>query len=881
MIGPTSDATSSRDVAPRAASVHRASTLQILLLFARTAFRRMANSSAALQKLVVRKKEPGETPARTGTIGRANKQSSSGRLFGGFVVASMVFGTVMLTTISVITVVESVRLDEMAASSRIVLDSEEVQELRTAAQTPDEVARATAVKETLTQLSEHWTGPWTKSRFLEMTTRQYESDGLDGFVAGPAESKYRGDFALMSDAARARAVRGIAFYLMLFNVGPLCIALAGMNRSLSGADPILPWLLQFPVSRRVLFLARLIEQTFDTPTLVLNAVLALVPLYLCGAGFWVTVGASVLYGLVVAVSGSAVRLLAESFLIQKCGRKLRATVLSAVSSLGGLVTLFAMLGSGAALTTQAMTFAADRLPTWVFWNPAAPAFGSLELMTSNRITWSLTAVAMASLAGTLAVWWCDLLTADGLAIGMEGGGRTRDAVAKTFQTTNPSRPGRLRGLAAKEFLQVVRHPELLLQVLLAPVLILGLLYLKNPEQSLSLMTRDSGAVCVSIFAVAAYVLTGAAGALLALEFRNLWFLQTLPRSLADTVRSKARFWSVIVSAPVVAVCVWAFVSQPDSFASLAVRMPFLLAYLLLFAEVCFGSLSLGAAVSNETTVRFRRSVWFIPGFLSVECAAALYVGSAWSLVGTLILLTLVNVAIRQRQLVELPWISEPSDAPPRRLDVAHALIALGGFIQVRDVLRGVLLTKSFDPTTAAYLAFVSSAAVIAGVFLLWQWRAGMWPSSPMPKSSPLRPVAIGTAIVCTVGFLWVSVLRQSPDIVASAHLSLRLPTSLQSLDRDAWLRMASLLLVAPVFEEWLFRGLLFRNLRTSWSLAASVLLSALLFTVVHPAASSVGVFSLALVTALVYEKTGRLLAPIAVHFLYNLTIMSLWTAWAG
>ena len=66
-------------------------------------------------------------------------------------------------------------------------------------------------------------------------------------------------------------------------------------------------------------------------------------------------------------------------------------------------------------------------------------------------------------------------------------------------------------------------------------------------------------------------------------------------------------------------------------------------------------------------------------------------------------------------------------------------------------------------------------------------------------------------------------------------------------------------------------------LAVSFGLRWRYLLSGLLFTVIHPAASSVGVMALAVVTALVYERTGRLTASMAVHFGYNLMVMALWT----
>ena len=196
---------------------------------------------------------------------------------------------------------------------------------------------------------------------------------------------------------------------------------------------------------------------------------------------------------------------------------------------------------------------------------------------------------------------------------------------------------------------------------------------------------------------------------------------------------------------------------------------------------------------------------------------------------------------------------------------------------MRDVLGGVLRNTPLSPMSSVYVAFGLSAAVVAILFLYWEWRTGVRRPTPPRHAGAGRATLLGLAVVCAVGFLWFNVLRQSAELATASHLALRLPTSLEAVDLDACLRIAALLVVAPLFEEWLFRGLLFRTLRQSWSVAGSVALSAVLFTVIHPAASSVGVLSLAVVTALVYERTGRLAAPMAIHFGYNLMVMALWT----
>jgi ABC-2 type transport system permease protein len=91
-----------------------------------------------------------------------------------------------------------------------------------------------------------------------------------------------------------------------------------------------------------------------------------------------------------------------------------------------------------------------------------------------------------------------------------------------------------------------------------------------------------------------------------------------------------------------------------------------------------------------------------------------------------------------------------------------------------------------------------------------------------------------------------------------------------------WVFLTTLVLAAPIFEEWLFRGLLYRSLRRSWGLVTSVAISALLFTAIHPMASSVAVLGLGVATAVVLERTGRLWSSMLVHIGDNTFIVALW-----
>jgi membrane protease YdiL (CAAX protease family) len=85
------------------------------------------------------------------------------------------------------------------------------------------------------------------------------------------------------------------------------------------------------------------------------------------------------------------------------------------------------------------------------------------------------------------------------------------------------------------------------------------------------------------------------------------------------------------------------------------------------------------------------------------------------------------------------------------------------------------------------------------------------------------------------------------------------------------------ILVAPLFEEWVFRALIYNGLRTSWGVAASTALTSLLFLAIHPATvTTFSIVGLAVATTLVMEKTKRLWPCVLVHALYNAFVFGLW-----
>ena len=86
----------------------------------------------------------------------------------------------------------------------------------------------------------------------------------------------------------------------------------------------------------------------------------------------------------------------------------------------------------------------------------------------------------------------------------------------------------------------------------------------------------------------------------------------------------------------------------------------------------------------------------------------------------------------------------------------------------------------------------------------------------------------------------------------------------------------STVVLAPLAEELVFRGVVYRFLKSRFRPELAVIVSAALFSVIHIEVSVLlPLFVLGIVLALVYEETGDIRAPILFHGIFNLQTMGL------
>ena len=146
---------------------------------------------------------------------------------------------------------------------------------------------------------------------------------------------------------------------------------------------------------------------------------------------------------------------------------------------------------------------------------------------------------------------------------------------------------------------------------------------------------------------------------------------------------------------------------------------------------------------------------------------------------------------------------------------------------------------------------------------------GQWPAPMNWKSFLLLILGI---FLFSLGAFQLSYLALA--LIAPGLVETTLQQSLMlAADETAYPRlytgimMFSVLVVAPIAEEFIFRGILLHRWGVKWGIRPAILLTSMLFGMLH--ANLVGLFVFGLVMALLYITTRSLLISIVAHGINN------------
>jgi membrane protease YdiL (CAAX protease family) len=202
------------------------------------------------------------------------------------------------------------------------------------------------------------------------------------------------------------------------------------------------------------------------------------------------------------------------------------------------------------------------------------------------------------------------------------------------------------------------------------------------------------------------------------------------------------------------------------------------------------------------------------------------------------------------------------------------------------VMLAILLwvVVDFPVTVKALIGFVAHGGLAA--FLL-AYASHVDPGRDLLGLRPprrLRDLAKGAATY--VVFVPVVVAAHAlNDLVAGDEIrsvERTLQESLADGGVERLLLVLNVVVAVPVYEEVLFRGLLQQGIRSQLAPALaprqagvlSVALASVAFTGLHEPATYVPVLVLSLILGAAWERTGRILVPIALHATHNAAVVA-------
>ena len=702
---------------------------------------------------------------------------------------------------------------------------------------------------------------------------QYRARGPDGFyVEGQVVAPFPRRECWPGPEAQPALLTVLTVTVTALMMVLIAYGLSQFGRDLTAVHWSTEWFFNFPVPAGAIFLADVLQSSL----LNLAAWGAAFPLLLA---VLITSG----YGLIaiplaaagtvyLAVLAGAVCMLAETWMRRHFSlghlRSIQATS-TALTMLAYVVLLIAASNP----TVQApLANTLSRAATWPHWLVWLPSGLPLMLVHSP---WT-TLAAMAGIAVGLTATAC-LVSGRLVRTGLVAG-RSSDSGRPVAAQPRSVRPVRLHGVLGREVRLLLRDRTLLVNTVIMPV-VLSLLMIAMQFHLLASAQGNVRHGAALAFGVACYMLLIGGSQIVASEGRSLWMLYTFPRPLHWVPLRKTILWACFAGAFAVAILAYAMGSAGGlSLGALGTCA------LALWGVGTFAFIHGGiAAMTFEPPQggekpRPKTEAALLSTMLAGMYAGALYAPSLWSQVVWAVLFALIAVATWQWVPDRIGYLLDRTATPTPKLSAAHGLIAAFAFFALQGIGAMGLVLTGMATAAAMTLSYVLAGAMVTLFTLVALFRVpnllrlvGLRPAPPRFRAL-LSGVATGLLLGIAAGAAgagWLLLCRHVPALRELAEQTRRL-----DLLGDNLIPLAILaILAAPVFEEFIFRGLLLRGLERSIPPAAAVPASAAIFAVIHPPIAVAPVFALGLAAASGFRRTGLLITPVVTHMVYNAIVL--------
>jgi ABC-2 type transport system permease protein len=662
----------------------------------------------------------------------------------------------------------------------------------------------------------------------------------------------------------------VAMAFLLFMLCFSSFLIAAGARELSSPDWDLEWLVTLPMQTGTLLWSRILERTLVNPTALFSLIPACVVIAWFSGLRWAAVPAGLAMALPLMLLVSVLRTVFDTGL-RLTLKPAQLRNLQAVLSICSVVAIYLTVSMGMQHRVDFMLKLAAGSPGWLAFTP----FGLVVRVLNERELLEWLTAALLLVAEVFALTWLGIgllrhqlrsgVVADGARVATQRSAATGVERRGLLSLANPVHWRELKLLS--------RDRNFLVQSLVLPVVIIGGQFIFNGSRAFDTIWSNGAVLAAMGFGIAAYSLNMSAFQTLNSEGHALWMLYTYPRDIAGVLRDKARLWGVIALVYPAVLFSVGFYMLPsiDTRTVVAVITALVGVPIYAFIAVALGVFACDPLAQH---VQHKIKLTYLYLFMSLS---GLYVYAIltpqWLQRLVFVVLTLVLAfALWQKARDRLPYLLDPDAAPPPRVSTSDGMIAAMLFFVLQGIVALALTRGKGNLTGAQVLIAFSAAGAVTYLLTRWvYWRARTL-DVPRMFGAPLMPslrtglIAGAIAVVVALGYLFA--LSQTSWVETTKRDG-------ESFMDLGWWLLPITVIAAPLCEEFIFRGLIFAGLRRSFGLGVAVLASATLFAIMHPPLGMIPVFVLGVCTALAYERTRTLLAPVIAHAFYNLCVVGL------
>ena len=664
---------------------------------------------------------------------------------------------------------------------------------------------------------------------------------------------------------------GVAFMLAILWLSSLLLGIA--SGELAKPDWDLEWLITLPIRSDTLIWARILERSVVHPVAVVQLGSACMVIAWFSGFRWL----APLVGLLVA--WPLVLLLAVARTLIDTGLRLsmrpaQLRNLHAILAVLSIVAIYLALSLGMPGKSDFMVGIAASMPDWLRHTPMGLAV--LALNERNPAEQGLYLLLLFVEVGVIA-WAGVRLLGFQLRDGVVSEGARDSARGAPQPAQAPVTPAgrppliRLGPVQRREITLLSRDRNFMVQSLVLPLVIVGVQLLLGTSSVTTDMWTNPNVLASVAFGLAAYSLSMSAFQTLNTEGHALWLLYTFPRSIEGVLRDKAKLWGVLTLAYPLALFAVGAVMTP----SLDWRFfGAMLTVLLGIPIYAFIAVALGVFGSNpleqQQTQKVRPAYVYLYLALSALYTYAVVTPDLAQRLVFMTLTLLLSFALWQKARDQLPYLLDPDASPPPRVSLSDGLIAAMVFF-VTQAITALITIKVMGNgrlTGAATLIAFSIGGGLTYLLMRWVYARAKTENVPRILGAPDRPLlGIAGGAFCGLLALGYLLLIEATGIAPDAAHDQSI------LKQLGWWALPLALVAAPLFEEFIFRGLIFGGLRRSFGVWPATLASAAVFAIMHPAISLLPVFVMGVCAALVYERTRSLLAPMLLHAAYNACVI--------